>query len=174
MNIELLKDIMYPVVGIIYDVRNELGPGLNESVYQEGLELEFKLQNIPYEREKVVHPTYRGVQMETTFRLDFTCIDNVIIECKAVSNLNNDHRAQLFNYMRLTKMRMGILVNFAAAFLELERYFYDPATDEILTYNGEQLKTAKKSQPLEGYSYLPSVERSALPYDSSGILSGLS
>ena len=56
---------------------------------------------------------------------------------------------------------MGILVNFAAAFLELERYFYDPATDEILTYNGEQLKTAKN----------PSRSRDI---DSSGILSGLS
>jgi hypothetical protein len=77
---------------------------------------------------------------------------NVIIECKAVSNLNNDHRAQLFNYMRLTKIRMGVLVNFAATFLELERYFYEPATDEILTYNGEQLKSAKKYLPLEGHS----------------------
>ena len=72
MNIELLKDIMYPIVGIIYDVRNELGPGLNESVYQEGMELELKNQDIPYEREKVFHPTYRGIRMETTFRLDFT------------------------------------------------------------------------------------------------------
>jgi len=141
MNIELLKDIMYPIVGIIYDVRNELGPGLNESVYQEGMELELKNQDIPYEREKVFHPTYRGIRMETTFRLDFTCINNVIIECKAVSKLCNDHRAQLFNYMRLTKMKMGILVNFAAAFLELERYFYDPERDTILTYNGDKLNT---------------------------------
>ena len=141
MNIELLKDIMYPIVGIIYDVRNELGSGLNESVYQEGMELELKNQDIPYEREKVFHPTYRGIPMETTFRLDFTCINNVIIECKAVSKLCNDHRAQLFNYMRLTKMKMGILVNFAAAFLELERYFYDPERDTILTYNGDKLNT---------------------------------
>ena len=141
MNIELLKDIMYPIVGIIYDVRNELGPGLNESVYQEGMELELKNQDIPYEREKVFHPTYRGIRMEATFRLDFTCINNVIIECKAVSKLCNDHRAQLFNYMRLTKMKMGILVNFAAAFLELERYFYDPERDTILTYNGDKLNT---------------------------------
>lgn len=141
MNIELFKDIMYHVVGIIYDVRNELGPGLNESVYQEGLEMEFKLQHIPYEREKVFHPMYRGVEMETTFRLDFTCLNNVIIECKAVSKLCNDHRSQLFNYMRLTNMKMGILVNFASSFIELERYFYDPEQDEILTYNGNKLNT---------------------------------
>lgn len=141
MNLEVLQEIMYPIVGIIYDVRNELGPGLNESVYQEGLEMEFKLQNIPYAREKEFHPTYRGVQMETRFRLDFSCLDNVIIECKAVSKLNNDHRAQLFNYMHITKYRMGILVNFAPSSMEIERYFYDPTFDEILTYKGEKLNS---------------------------------
>ena len=79
MNIKLMQELIYPVVGILYDVRDELGPGLNESVYQEGLELEFKHQNVPYEREKAFHPTYRGVQMESVFRLDFTCIDNIIL-----------------------------------------------------------------------------------------------
>lgn len=156
MNVELLKELMYPIVGVLYDVRNELGPGLNESVYQEGLELELKAQEIPYEREKLFHPTYRDVQMEATFRLDFTCINNVIIECKAVSKLNNDHRAQLFNYMRLTKMRMGILVNFASTVLEIERFFYDPISDEILTYSGNKLRPSTiysrtTPEPLEGY-----------------------
>ena len=69
-----MQELIYPVVGILYDVRDELGPGLNESVYQEGLELEFKHQNVPYEREKVFHPTYRGVQMESVFRLDLPAL----------------------------------------------------------------------------------------------------
>ena len=77
-----MQELIYPVVGILYDVRNELGPGLNESVYQEGLELEFKHQNIPYEREKVFHPTYRGIQMESTFRLDFTCLRISLLSVK--------------------------------------------------------------------------------------------
>jgi GxxExxY protein len=149
MNIELMQELIYPVVGILYDVRDELGPGLNESVYQEGLELEFKRQNIPYEREKVFHPTYRGVQMEATFRLDFTCVKNIIIECKAVSKLNNEHRSQLFNYLHLTKYRMGILVNFAPAYMEIERYFYDPEKDEVVTYKGKKLNTTSSLKPLE-------------------------
>lgn len=151
MDIELLQDMTYSIVGILYDVRNELGPGLNESVYQEGLELELRRLNIPYEREKVFHPTYRGIQMEATFRLDFICVNNVIIECKAVSKLSNEHRSQLFNYMHLTKYRIGILVNFTPTYMEVERYFYDPEQDEIVTYNGEKLKTSKTSQPLEEY-----------------------
>ena len=74
MNIELLQELIYPIVGVLHDVRAELGPGLNESVYQEGLELELQAQNIPYEREKTINPTYRGVVMETIFRMDFVWI----------------------------------------------------------------------------------------------------
>lgn len=143
MNIELMQELIYPIVGVMHDVRAELGPGLNESVYQEGLELELKAQEIPYEREKMIRPTYRGVIMDAMFRMDFVCIKHVIVECKAVHRLNADHRAQLFNYMRLTKLRMGILVNFAPAYMEIERYFYDPATDDILTYKGEKLKSVE-------------------------------
>ena len=79
--------------------------------------------------------------MSSTFRLDFVCLKNIIIECKAVAKLNTEHRAQLFNYMRLTKLRMGILVNFSPTYMELERYLYDPETDEILTYNGEKFNS---------------------------------
>lgn len=72
--------------------------------------------------------------MKSTFRLDFLCLENVIVECKAVTKLTNEHRAQLFNYLRLTEVKAGILVNFAPAYIELERYFYDPETKNILTY----------------------------------------
>ena len=140
MHIELMQELIYPIVGVLHDVRTELGPGLNESVYQEGLELELQAQNIPYEREKTINPTYRGIAMEAIFRMDFVCVKNIIVECKAVNKLNADHRAQLFNYMRLTKLRMGILVNFAPVYMEIERYFYDPNTNSILTYKGEKLK----------------------------------
>ena len=145
MNIELLQDLMYPIVGVLHDVRAELGPGLNESVYQEGLELELQDQKIPYEREKCINPTYHGREMSAIFRMDFVCLGSVIIECKAVSKLNADHRAQLFNYMRLTKLRMGILVNFSPAYMEIERYFYDPISKDILTYKGEKLKSVEVS-----------------------------
>ena len=140
-DLEILKKQIYPIVGAVYSVHTELGPGLNEYVYQEGLEIELKAQHVFYEREKEYHPTYRGIPMSSTFRLDFVCLKNIIIECKAVTKLNTEHRAQLFNYMRLTKLRMGILVNFSPAYMELERYLYDPETDEILTYNGEKLNS---------------------------------
>ena len=140
MKFEGLKEFLYIVVGAIYNVHHELGAGLNESIYQEGLEIELKKQQIFFEREKEIHPYYCGVKMNATFRLDFLCLANVIVECKAVSKLTNEHRAQLFNYMRLTKIRAGVLANFSPIFMELERYFYDPETNEILTYNGETIQ----------------------------------
>ena len=63
--------------------------------------------------------------MEASFRIDFLCKDNIIVECKSVPKLIADHRAQLFNYMRLLKMPCGILVNFLPQFAEIERYFFD-------------------------------------------------
>ena len=96
MNIELMQELIYPIVGVLHDVRTELGPGLNESVYQEGLELELQAQNIPYEREKTINPTYRGIAMEAIFRMDFVCVKNIIVECKAVNKLNADHFADGF------------------------------------------------------------------------------
>ena len=109
MKKEFLKDCIYDVVGAIHSVHSELGAGLNESIYQEGLELELKKRDLFYEREKVVHPFYCGQEMESTFRLDFLCFMQVIVECKAVSRLTNEHRAQLYNYMRITKMRQEFL-----------------------------------------------------------------
>ncbi len=137
MKTEALKDMLYFVVGAIYKVHEELGAGLNESIYQEGLELELQAQDLFYEREKEIHPTYKGQKMKATFRLDFLCLGNVVVECKAVAKLSNEHRAQLFNYLRLTKIKSGILVNFAPSFMEVERYFFDEENDNILTYTEE-------------------------------------
>lgn len=137
MKLDALKDYLYDVVGAIYETHHELGPGLNEYVYQEGLEMEFKARDIFYEREKEFHPTYHGEVMEATYRLDFLCCCTVIVECKAVKKLTSEHRAQLFNYLRLTRSRVGVLVNFAKRYVEIERYFYDPSTSELITYDGK-------------------------------------
>ena len=75
--------------------------------------------------------------METLFRIDFLCKDEIIVECKSVSELVSGHRAQLFNYMRLLKKPCGILVNFAPRNYELERYLYDKENNQILGIDGK-------------------------------------
>ena len=74
--------------------------------------------------------------METTYRLDFLVNDDIIVELKSVESLSNEHKAQLFNYMRLMKASVGILVNFYPRFAEIERYFFDSESNEVYASDG--------------------------------------
>jgi GxxExxY protein len=135
-NLDILKALIYPIVGAMYEVHNELGPGLNEYVYQEGFAMQLEEDGLDYEREKEFIPVYHNRLMNATYRLDFICMQHIIVECKAVEKLTMEHRAQLFNYMRLTKLHAGILVNFAPKSAVIERYFYNPETNEIMNIDG--------------------------------------
>ena len=136
IDIDFYKKHMYDVVGAIYEVHKELGAGLNEYCYQEGLQMQLEEQNTAFKREMDFHPTYHGKEMKALYRVDFLCKDDIIVECKAVEELNNNMRAQLFNYMRLLKLPCGILVNFASKIVKVERYFFDKSTKEIVAVDG--------------------------------------
>ena len=138
-DIDIFRDFVYQLVGSIYNVHNELGPGLNEYIYQEALAIELEEQNIVFEREKQISLTYRNRPLEATYRLDFYCACSTVVECKSVEQLTHNHRAQLFNYMRLVKAPIGILVNFAPKSAVVERYFYNDETKEICDVNGDVL-----------------------------------
>ena len=140
IDLEVEKRKMYDVVGAIHNVHKYLGPGLNESCYQEALELQLKDDAIPYKREMIFNPSYRGISLKSTFRIDFLCKVDIIIELKAVSELNANHRAQLFNYMRLLDKPCGILVNFLPKYDIVERYFYDKEGKNILAVDGHIIK----------------------------------
>ena len=143
-DLDILKSAMYPVIGAIYEVHKELGPGLNEYVYQEGLGMQLEEDNIAFEREKEYTPIYHDRSMNAKYRLDFVCMDQIIVECKAVEQLTINHRAQLFNYMRLTKLPMGILVNFSQKSAVIERYFFDTQKNEIMSMDGTVLSRFNK------------------------------
>ena len=127
---------MFDVVGAIYEVHKELGAGLNEFCYQEGLQMQLEEQEIPFNREMTFHPSYHGKPMEAVYRVDFLCKGDIIVECKATDDLNNNMRSQLYNYMRLLKLSCGILVNFASKLVKIERYFFDSETNEIIAVDG--------------------------------------
>ena len=140
IDIESLKKYAYDTIGAIHEVHKELGPGLNEKVYQEGLQLELLERTILYQKELTFHPTYHGKEMKSTYRLDFLVNDDIIVELKSVEQLTNEHKAQLFNYMRLLKKPVGILVNFFPRFAEIERYFFNPDDNEIYGSDGFLIK----------------------------------
>ena len=134
---ESLKLHMYDVIGALHTVHHILGPGLNEYCYQEALGRELQERGIRLERERCFHPNYKGVELLATYRTDFICKGDIIVECKAVGCLNAVMRAQLFNYMRILKMPSGIIVNFLPRYAEIERYFYDADTRNVISVTGQ-------------------------------------
>ncbi len=136
IDIPKLKDHVYDVVGALYEVHKELGAGLNEYCYQEGLQIQLEELGIQYEKELTFYPRYHGKTMQTHYRIDFLCKGDIIIECKSVEALNSNHRAQLFNYMRLLNHPCGILVNFALKNADIQRFFYDTERKEIIDVYG--------------------------------------
>ena len=108
----LYKEESYHIRGAMMAVHRELGSGFLERVYQDALEYEFKERGIPYEREKKIQIMYKGKPLGEPYRADFVCYGKIIVELKTVDEVLGIHRAQVVNYLKATKMKLGILVNF--------------------------------------------------------------
>lgn len=124
----------YDVVGAAMEVYNTLGRGLAEPIYQEAFAIEMTKRGMTYEREKELKLYYKGTILNKTYFADFY-YNGIIIELKSVFELISEHRAQLFNYMRITKSNRGILFNYGEKGLHTERYLYIPETDDFELIN---------------------------------------
>ncbi len=104
--------VSYKIRGAIFAVYNQLGPGLLESVYEKALVFELMKRGLKVETQKAVPVIYDGVEISTDLRLDILVEDCVIVELKSVSEMRDVFKKQLLTYLRLSKKRLGILVNF--------------------------------------------------------------
>lgn len=118
------KNLVYKIIGAAMEVHNELGYGLLEPIYQEALSMELNMRDINNSREVEVDTFYKGRLMNKKYKIDML-VEDVIVELKVVESLSSEHRMQLFNYMRLTKKPVGLLINFGEEVLHGERYCYD-------------------------------------------------
>jgi len=108
----LYKDECYEIYGCIYAVNKKLGTGFLEAVYQEALEIELRRKKIPFVSQQELEILYDGIPLVNKYVADMVCYGKIIIELKAVSKINNQHKAQLMNYMAATGYKLGLLVNF--------------------------------------------------------------
>ena len=106
------KEENYTIVGLCMEVHRILGPGLLEIVYKDALEIEFRNNNIPFEREKEFFIEYKGVILPHKFYADFIIYDEIILEVKSTKEISNEHIAQTINYMKLAESQIGIIANF--------------------------------------------------------------
>ena len=111
------NDISYDVRGAAFQVHNELGPGLLESVYEKALKYELEEMGYSVERQVNIPMTYKEIEFEVGFRLDLLVNDLVIIEIKSVENLMDVHHKQLLTYLKLIEKKLGLLINFNSSSL---------------------------------------------------------
>lgn len=127
-------DKVYNIIGAAMSVHTELNWGLVESIYQESLHLELKDRGIDNEREKEIPCFYKHHLLDKKFKMDIV-VDDIVVELKSCQDLIPAHRAQLFNYMRLTKKPIGLLINFGSRSLQGERYAWIEETNECVLLN---------------------------------------
>lgn len=125
-----LKQFCYELNGCCQEVHRDMGPFLNEYMYQDALEIVLEERQIkPFSREYYFSVDFHGKRINHKHFVDFYVKDKAFIECKAAETLCPDHRQQLWHYMRLTKTRIGILWNFAPTRDQSEHNYLDTETD---------------------------------------------
>ena len=112
----------YKIIGSCIEVHKELGNGFLEGVYQEALEIEFKNLGIPYEREKELLIYYKNRKLQKRYKSDFICYNQILIELKALNYLTSEHESQIINYLKVTNLKVGLLINLGEKSLKYKRF----------------------------------------------------
>lgn len=111
----------YDIIGAAMEVHRVMGPGFLEVVYQDAMEQEFRIRQILFRREVALPVFYKGTQLSSTYRADFVCFDEIIVELKALSAIGNIENAQVLNYLKASGFKRGLLFNFGAQSLQVQR-----------------------------------------------------
>ncbi len=110
----LFREEAYRIVGACLAVHKDKGNGFAEPVYQDALEIELELSGIPFDAQRNYQIHYRGRPLKHSYTPDILCFDQIIVELKAAKSLTAEHRAQVMNYLKVTGLQLGLLVNFGS------------------------------------------------------------
>ena len=113
-----INDLTGIVIGAAIEVHQALGPGLLESAYEECLCHELKLGGIQFERQVDLPVEYKGTKLDCAYRMDIVADDQLIVELKSCESLKPIHQAQLLTYLKLTGIKVGLLINFNVPILK--------------------------------------------------------
>lgn len=116
----LHSELTRNIIGAAMEVHGILGSGFLESVYEEALAIEFDLRRIPYERQKPIDVRYKG-RPAKQFICDFVVSDKVLVELKAIKEISDIEQAQVLNYLKSSRLNLGLLLNFGSSSLEIKR-----------------------------------------------------
>jgi GxxExxY protein len=116
----LLKDETQQIIGLSFEILNEVGHGLNEKIYENSLTVGFKHLGIAFDQQRRFPVHFRGVQVGE-FVPDLIAFAAVIVDTKVIDRITDHERGQMLNYLRITKLKVGLILNFKHARLEWER-----------------------------------------------------
>lgn len=111
-DINKLNDLSYKIIGCTFKVHKSLGPGLLESAYEACMFYELINENLLVERQKELPLVYNSVKLDTGYRIDLLVENCIIVEIKSIETLAPIHDAQVLTYLKLSKVKMGLLINF--------------------------------------------------------------
>jgi GxxExxY protein len=120
----IYKEESFQIIGKCMEVHRELGHGFLEIVYKDALEILFNQNNIPYEREKEYKVLFKNIVLPHKFYADFVVYDKIILEIKAAKNIHDENIAQTINYLKVSGLSLGLLVNFGRGSLESKRIIF--------------------------------------------------
>ena len=110
----IFKDESYKIQGAIIEVYRKMGSGFLEAVYQECLVKEIKIKQVPFASQPEIKLSYKGELLKQIYKADAICYNKIIVELKAVKEISPEHEAQVLNYLKATRMKLGLLVNFGS------------------------------------------------------------
>ncbi len=114
------KEETHAIIGCAFEMLNELGHGLNEKLYENSLVVEFKRRRIAFDQQRVFEILYKGEHVGE-FRPDLIAFGKVVVDAKTIDRITDYERGQMLNYLRITKLPVGLILNFKHAKLEFER-----------------------------------------------------
>jgi GxxExxY protein len=112
----------YAIIGAAMEVHRHLGCGFLEGVYQEALAIEFTVRGIPFKAQIEMPVFYKAAKLESKYKPDFICFENVIVELKAISETGRIEDAQVLNYLKVSGFEIGLLLNFGKPSLDYKRF----------------------------------------------------
>lgn len=147
MELKKYKDLVYQIIGSAMAVHAEMRWGLLEPVYQEALSWELNQRNITNIREQEIEIYYKNHKLDKKYKMDIL-VGDIVVEIKSVVKMLPAHRAQLCNYLRLSRKPIGILINFGEKDLIGERWAYDEETNECFLIDKNMIRVFNKDYNL--------------------------
>ena len=163
MDYKQYEDTVYKIIGAAMSVHSELNWGLLEPIYQEALHIELNDRGIKNVREQELNCYYKHHLLDKKYKMDIV-VDDIVIELKSVKELIPAHRAQLFNYMRLTKRPIGLLINFGCSSLQGERYAWIEETNECVLLD-KNMNLLFEEEIDSDYEYVPDNDSEKIIYE---------